>query len=194
MAKFLNFDIKLNENYEPIGLEDLKNNQLDLIKQANVIYLYRNAIGDRIYIGKTKHFLTRHNQHYSGGDKKRFKKAKFTQVKILASQFFNGSALDDVEKQLITYFTADKTKSTSVLCNTDEVINGNGGNSVNEYENMERVSSDVVLPFWENVLYPEGWVTNPTLDKLRKSALVKYSPIKQLTREQEDLIAEVRIM
>lgn len=56
MAKFLNFDIKLNENYEPIGLEDLKNNQLDLIKQANVVYLYRNAIGDRIYIGQTKHF------------------------------------------------------------------------------------------------------------------------------------------
>lgn len=190
MAKFLNFDIKLNENYEPIGLEDLKNNQLDLIKQANVVYLYRNAIGDRIYIGKTKHFLTRHNQHYSGKEKKRFKKAKFTQVKILASQFFNGSALDDVEKQLITYFKAERIKPTEVSFDSN-VINQTDGNSVNEYENMERVSSEVVLPFWENVLYPEGWVTSPTLDQLRKSALVKYSPIKQLTKEQEDLIAEI---
>ena len=191
MAKFLNFDIKLNENYEPIGLEDLKNNQLDLIKQANVVYLYRNAKGDRIYIGQTKHFLTRHKEHYQEKEKTKFIESNFNQVKILGSRYFNGSALDDVEKQLITYFMADKTKSTEVLFDTEEVINGNTGNSVNEYENMERVSSEVVLPFWENVLYPEGWVTNPTLDQLRKSALVKYSPIKQLTKEQEDLIAEI---
>lgn len=191
MAKFLNFDIKLNENYEPIGLEDLKNNQLDLIKQANVVYLYRNAVGDRIYIGQTKHFLTRHKEHYQKKEKAKFIESNFNQVKILGSRYFNGSALDDVEKQLITYFMADKTKSTEVLYDTDDVINGNTGNSVNEYENMERVSSEVVLPFWENVLYPEGWVTNPTLDQLRKSALVKYSPIKQLTKEQEGLIAEI---
>ena len=47
------------------------------------------------------------------------------------------------------------------------------------------------MPFWEEVLYNEGWVKTPTLDELRAQALVKYSPIKILTPEQGLLINEI---
>lgn len=49
----------------------------------------------------------------------------------------------------------------------------------------------MILPVWENELYPRGWVTTPTIDELRTKELVKYSPIKILTAEQGQLITEI---
>ncbi len=70
-------------------------------------------------------------------------------------------------------------------------INRTGGNSVNEYWGRTDVASYVILPLWENVLFPKGWVTTATLDELRTRELVKYSPIKVLTDEQGALICEI---
>ena len=71
------------------------------------------------------------------------------------------------------------------------MINRTGGNSVNEYVGREKVASEVILPLWENVLFPKGWVMTATLDELRTRELVKYSPIKVLTDEQGALISEI---
>ncbi len=94
---------------------------------------------------------------------------------------------------MITYFKADNPKSRRVTIEFDtaEVTNMTGGNSVNDYADKEKVASEVILPFWEEVLYNEGWVKTPTLDELRAQALVKYSPIKILTPEQGLLINEI---
>lgn len=146
----------------------------------------------KVYIGQTKHFLTRNKEHFSGNEKK-FNKANFNKVIVLFSAYFNGSALDDVENQLITFFTADNpgTQKQSVQFNSDDVINLTNGNSITEYRGRERISTEVVLPFWENELFPNGWVNTPTIEKLRTQELVKYSPIKSLTKQQNDLIDEV---
>ena len=97
-----------------------------------------------------------------------------------------------VESKFITYFTADNSKKAgAVSFDNDDVINRTGGNSVNEYVGREDVASDVILPVWEKELYPRGWVSTPTLDELRAKELVKYSPIKQLTAEQGQLITEI---
>jgi hypothetical protein len=190
MAKFEHITLNLN-NKDILNLEQLSLKQKEKLDRGNVIYIYRSSVNKKIYIGQTKQFLTRHEQHYSGKEEK-FNAAKFEQVKVLISQYFHGSALDDVEKQLITYFIADNPKGRSANVSFDnEIINGNGGNYVNSYVDKERVSSEVILPFWENVLFDEGWVNTPKLEKLRTSALVKYSPIKQLTGEQDRLIQEV---
>lgn len=191
MAKFEQFTLDLN-NGEILNFSELKQKQQDILNSGNVIYIYRSSNNRKLYVGQTKHFITRHKQHYSGKEEK-FNSANFDNVKILISRYFHGSALDDVENQLITYFIADnsKVKSKNVLFDNDEILNGNGGNYVNNYTERERVSAEVILPFWENVLFPEGWVNTPRLDKLRASALVKYSPIKQLTEEQDRLIEEI---
>ncbi len=62
---------------------------------------------------------------------------------------------------------------------------------MNSYSEMEKVATEVVLPLWEDVLYKKGWVSEPTLEGLRSSVLVKYSPIKELTNEQQDLVDEI---
>lgn len=144
------------------------------------------------HLNEQKENLERHKQHYNGTEEK-FNEADFDEVLIIFSVYFNRSALDDVESQLITYFTADNFKKTKQMVSfeNDDVINRTGGNSVNEYVGRENVASDVILPVWENELYPRGWVTIPTIDELRTKELVKYSPIKILTAEQGQLITEI---
>ena len=170
----------------------LSNDAQKALKLNNAIYIYRGTKSKKVYIGQTIHFIDRHKQHYNGTEEK-FNEADFDEVLIIFSVYFNRSALDDVESQLITYFTADNFKKTKQMVSfeNDDVINRTGGNSVNEYVGRENVASDVILPVWENELYPRGWVTTPTIDELRTKELVKYSPIKILTAEQGQLITEI---
>ncbi len=175
-----------------VGMEALREMERSALSTQNAIYIYRGTTSGKAYIGQTVHFTERHKQHYDGTEEK-FNTADFDSVIVVFSKYFNGSALDDVESQLITYFLADKPKSKKTMIGFDEdgVINRTGGNRVNDYADREKVASEVVLPFWEEVLYKKGWVTTPTLEELRARALVKYSPIKVLTSEQDLLIREI---
>ena len=181
------------KNRELEGFDKLRQTEQNILKNGNVVYIYRGTKSKKIYIGQTKHFFERNKQHYNGQEEK-FNVAAFDQVCILISTYFHGSALDDVESQLITYFIADNPKSRKQLVqyDHDEIINGNNGNSVNAYRDREKVATEVILPFWGKELYTNGWVTTATLEELRTKALVKYSPIKILTKEQNDLISEIK--
>lgn len=190
MAKYSIVELSINKG-NLIGIDNLNNNEKTALELKNAIYIYRGTKSKKIYIGQTIHFIDRHKQHYNGTEEK-FNIANFDQVIVIFSVHFNRSALDDVESQLITYFTADNSKKAgTVSFDNDDVINRTGGNSVNEYVGRENIVSDVILPLWEKELYPRGWVTTPTLDELRTKELVKYSPIKQLTTEQGQLITEI---
>lgn len=191
MAKFNIVELKIR-NGKLMDLEQKSNAERDALQSKNAIYIYRGSKSQKVYIGQTIHFLDRHRQHYLSV-KEKFNTADFDQVIVVFSQYFNGSALDDVESQLITYFSADNTKSskTTVGFDNNEIVNKTSGNSVNEYIGRVKIASEVILPLWENVLFQKGWVATATLDELRTKELVKYSPIKILTEEQGALIKEV---
>ncbi|WP_204237265.1 DUF2075 domain-containing protein [Mammaliicoccus sciuri] len=192
MSKYQIIELKIRGK-EILNLDSLKPKELNALKNGNVIYLYRKSKNSKIkYIGQSKHFLKRHSQHYSGIEKK-FNKSKFDNVLVVLSSLFNGSALDDVENQLITLFIADNSKSRNqdIGYDTDELINRTSGNYVNDYKEREKIASEVMIPLWENVLYPNGWVKTKTLNELRNKELVKYSPIKTLTEQQVDIITEI---
>lgn len=191
MAKYSYIELVIRNN-GLVGMDLLSNDQQRALKCKNCIYIYQGTSSKKIYIGQTKHFIDRHKQHYDGTEEK-FNTAHFNKVIVLFSVYLdNGTALDDVESQLITYFNADrKDASNQYVSYDDDVINRTAGNSVTEYRDREKVSSDVILPFWEEVLYRKGWVKTETLEELRTRALVKYSPIKSLTEEQTELIREI---
>ncbi|CAM4129066.1 MULTISPECIES: DUF2075 domain-containing protein [Bacillus cereus group] len=191
MAKYKCITLKV-KNGELEGFDELRQPEQNILRNGNVVYIYKGTKSKKIYIGQTKQFIERNKQHYNGQEEK-FNIADFDQVIILTSSYFNGSALDDVESQLITYFMADNPKSKKQLVqyDNDEVINRNNGNSVNDYRDREKVALEIILPFWEEVLYPKGWVSTPTLDELRNGALIKYSPIKELTDQQIEFLKEI---
>lgn len=182
------------KNGELDGFDKLRPMEQNVLRNGNVVYIYRGTSSKKFYIGQTKQFVERNKQHYNGKEEK-FNLADFNQVSILISSYFNGSALDDVESQLITYFIADnpKSKKQSVQYDNDGIINRNNGNSVNDYREREKVALEVILPFWEKELYPNLWVNTPSLEELRTNALVKYSPIKQLTEQQIEIIKEINL-
>lgn len=191
MARYSIVHLNINGK-DLIGVDKLRDVERNALSTQNAIYIYRGTKTQKIYIGQTGNFMARHNQHYDGNEE-RFNTAGFDNVIVVFSQYFNRSALDDMESQLITYFKADNPKSRkiSVEFDTHEVTNSTGGNNVNDYAEREKIASEVILPFWEDVLYKKGWVKTPTLDELRAQALVKYSPIKILTPEQNNLIREI---
>lgn len=180
------------KNGELEGFDRLRQPEQNILRNGNVVYIYKGSKSKKIYIGQTKQFTVRNKQHYNGQEEK-FNIADFDQVMILISYYFNGSALDDVESQLITYFMADNSKSRKQLVHydNDEIINRTNGNGVNDYRDREKVATEVILPFWEKELYPIGWVSTPTLKKLRNEALVKYSPIKVITGQQMNILDEI---
>lgn len=193
MAKYNYIQLKIKDR-ELIDLDDLREPELNKLNHGDVVYIYRGSRSKKVYIGQSTKFIARHKQHYSGSEEK-FETADFNEVIILFSSLFNGSALNDVESQLITYFTADNPNARKQMVEydlDDEIINKTKGNFVNEYREQEAVASEVILPFWEEVLVPKNWVNNKTLENLRNNALVKYSPIKTLTTEQIDLIDEIK--
>lgn len=190
MAKYSIVELAVS-NGNLVGVDQLSNNQKRALELNNAIYIYRGTRSKKVYIGQTMHFIERHKQHYNGTEEK-FSTADFNKVIVIFSVYFNRSALDDVESQLITYFMADNSKKAgAVSFDHDDVINRTGGNSVNEYVGRENVASDVILPLWEKELWSRGWVSSSTLEELRTKELVKYSPIKQLTPEQGQLITEI---
>ena len=191
MAKYSYIELDIN-NRELVGIDLLSNDQQRALKYNNCIYIYQGTESNKIYIGQTKHFVERHKQHYDGTEEK-FNTAGFDRVIVLFSVYLdNGTALDDVESQFITYFNADRKDSRGQFVSyDDDVINRTAGNTVSEYRDREKVASEVILPFWEKVLFPKGWVKADKLEKLRTQALVKYSPIKTLTDEQTELIREI---
>lgn len=191
MAKYAIVELSI-KNGNLLGTDSLSNNEQKALRFNSAIYIYRGTRSKKVYIGQTIHFMDRHKQHYSGTEEK-FNTADFDKVLVIFSVYFNRSALDDVESQFITYFTADNSKKSEqvVSFDRDDVINRTGGNSVNEYVGRENVASDVILPVWEKELFPRGWVSTPTLEELRTKELVKYSPIKTLTPEQGQLITEI---
>lgn len=197
MSKYEVVDLKIDGS-NLTNFESKRKPEQNKLIQGDVIYIYRNSKTNQVYIGQTIHFLTRHKQHFDGNEEK-FIKAKFDEVLVLYSQYFNGSALNDVEAQLITYFKADSVKSSKRKSNQiffeedgiETVVNRTGGNDFNSYRDEERVSLDVILPFWSNILYKRKWVSTETIEKLRSHALVKYSPIKHLTEQQNEIINEI---
>ncbi len=188
MAKYSVVHLDINGK-DLMGVDNLRDVEKNALSTRNAIYIYRGTKTQKIYIGQTGNFMARHKQHYDGKEE-RFNTAGFDKVIVLFSQYFNRSALDDVENQLITYFKTDNSKSRKASVEYDEITNLTEGNNVNDYADRENVASEVILPFWENILYRECWVKT-TLDKLRTKALVKYSPIKLLTPEQNNLINEI---
>lgn len=191
MAKFNVVELEI-ENGVLTDFEEKREPEKKALKFQNAVYIYRGSRSQKVYIGQTIHFVERHKQHYSGAEE-RFNTADFDRVIVVFSQYFNRSALDDVESQLITYFSADNPKSfkRTVEFDSDGVINRTGGNSVNDYAEREKVATEVILPLWEDVLFRKGWVVTETIDILRTRALFKYSPIKTLTAEQGALIREI---
>ncbi len=123
MAKYNIISLKLR-NGSIVNRHELAESEVKALRNNNAIYIYRSSRTRRMYVGQTVNFENRHRQHYDGSDEK-FNAAYFDEAIVVVSQYFNGTALDDVERQLIQYMLADNDKRSRerFRLDYDEIIN-----------------------------------------------------------------------
>ena len=110
------------------------------LTQQAVVYIYYSP--KAFYVGQTNQFLERHDQHRR---EIRTDYTEFTHVMVLFGQYVNGSSLNDLERLLITYLTADHEMLPSGqrrVCR-----NRTAGNRHMDYPEREEVLSLVLAPF-----------------------------------------------
>jgi DUF2075 family protein len=167
--------------------EDPNTYQNVYTKPKGTIYIYRNSRTGKNYIGQAKNIVERNKQHWAPGkgtDADRFKSGQFDEIIVLRDRLFSKShAVDYVEKALIECFQTDGGK-----LNTNHTT----GNKVPfDFHEKDNINDKIIIPLWEKVLYPKKWVKIPTLTKVRKNSLFRYSPFKDLTNEQERIVKTI---
>jgi hypothetical protein len=88
MAKYGVVNLDLDNHNKIINYEFLQQGIKNKLLSGNVIYIYHSDKTGQVYIGQTKHFISRHTQHYSGIEEN-FIKIKFNKVLVVYSSLFH---------------------------------------------------------------------------------------------------------
>ncbi|MCM3742933.1 DUF2075 domain-containing protein [Sporosarcina luteola] len=150
-----------------------------VLEDGYVTYIYFNTSEKTIYIGETKQFLIRHDQHM-GED--HFKEGNFNRCIVIFNKgIFTKTHAEDLEYILINHLIADLPDSKFTL------FNRNNGKEQNEYPGKIDIKQKVFMEVWTEILYPRGLVSTLDIEKIRQSILYKYSPFKELTARQYEI-------
>lgn len=137
-----------------------------------MLYILENGVN--AYVGQTNSITQRMSQHKLAESKQQFTKAHF-----IFYNKFNQSATFDYESQLIALMSADaKFKLT----------NRNAGLAGLNYFDKDKYDEDF-KQLWKE-LQSKG-LAQKTIEELQRSDLFKYSPFKQLSTQQRELVSEI---
>ena len=132
--------------------------------------------GDKeAYVGETQNAYNRMEQHSKNPARK-----NLTQISLMSSESFNKSAILDIENMLITHMHAD---GKFVL------QNGNGGQSKLHNYYQRSKYQDCFADIWKNLKNYN--LVSHDLFEVQNTEIFKYSPFKQLTQTQYDLVEEL---
>jgi len=138
-----------------------------------VAYLINN--NKQIYIGETSHLKNRFKDHTKSKEQ-----YKFSRSRIIMSDYFNKSAVYDVETKLIEYIFADKKF---------EVINKKTNQSSHEYFMKTEINDVLFKNLWDKLRH-DGLAIN-SLSYLENTELFKYSPFKEFSQHQLNVIQAI---
>jgi DUF2075 family protein len=147
-----------------------KYNVPDYLNDWPVVYILQGK--NKIYVGETNDHtarITSHNHLKKDYD--------FKSVKIIFSDKFNRSAIYDIETKLINYLFVD---------NQFKIINKKINQKSYNYYEKEIYITEYFNKIW-NELRVKGLCVND-LDTIENSTLFKYSPYKQFSVEQYEII------
>lgn len=154
------------------GINDIKNKCSRGVDWPVVYILSGNK---EAYIGETQSAYNRMNQHYANDKRK-----TLTEISLMISDSFNKSAILDIENMLITHMHAD---GKFVL------QNGNGGQSKlhNYYQRSQY--QNVFEDLWKQLKRHK--LVNKSLFEVENSDIFKFSPYKELTSEQYEIVEQL---
>ncbi|MEY8742389.1 DNA/RNA helicase domain-containing protein [Bacillales bacterium AN1005] len=180
----LQFPLEINQTIiHQKSIRELSNIERKVLGDVFVTYIYYNLKLKSVYIGESKNFCTRHDQHMKEAH---FLDGKFDQcIVIFNGSKFTESHVKDLEYMLINHMFAEKDLTKFTL------LNRNNGQAQPEYEGHNDMEQDVFVKLWENDLFNRGIVVTRELSKIRNKILFKYSPFKQLSQQQLECENEI---
>lgn len=138
-----------------------------------VTYIIHN--NKQIYVGETSHLLSRFKDHNK--TKKNF---KFIECKIISSEFFNKSAVYDLESRLINCIYADRSL---------ELINIKKDQASHNYYLKEQINDQLFRDIWKELQKKK--IVKKSLYDIENDYLFKYSPFKEFSLNQLEVINSV---
>ena len=134
-----------------------------------VVYVINND--EEAYIGETVNASVRSGQHLKNEDRQRL-----SNISIISDEDYNKSVILDLEAFLIKHMAADEKYILQ---------NGNMGMALHDYYEKDRYESSF-SSIWDNLRKRE--LVNKSLRDIENSDLFKYSPYKELNRDQYQAI------
>ncbi len=132
---------------------------------------------EEAYVGETQNAYNRMKQHSENPKRTE----NLENILLFTSPSFNKSAILDLENELITYMLADEKFTLQ--------NNNRGQSRYHDYYQRLKYNEDCFNQVW-NVLRKMK-LANRHLYELQNEDIFKYSPFKQLTSEQYDLIDDL---
>ena len=80
MVKYNYIELGIN-NGELENVQNLRKSEQNILMNRNVVYIYKETTSQHIYIGQTKQFRIRNNQHFNS--KVEFQQSSFDKVIIV---------------------------------------------------------------------------------------------------------------
>ena len=154
-------------------------NGINTIKGSNkgedwpVVYILSGE--KEAYIGETQNAYNRMKQHSENPERK-----NLTEISLMSSDSFNKSAILDIENMLITHMHAD---GKFVL------QNGNGGQSKLHNYYQRSKYQDCFADIWKKLRNLN--LVDHDLFEVQNMEIFKYSPFKQLTSTQYELVEDL---
>ena len=149
----------------------------DYLSNWPMLYILEN--GDKVYIGESTNVAERMKQHYNNPEKR-----EFNQVHFIYSEKFNQSVTFDYESKLIQFIAADRKFI---------ITNKNDGIANKNY--FKKPDYDGTFEELWNELRAYN-IADHTLEYIKNSEFYKYSPFKELNKDQkalaDDIIYEIR--
>ena len=142
-----------------------------------MLYILEN--GNKVYIGESTNVAERMKQHYNNHEKR-----EFNQVHFIYSGKFNQSVTFDYESKLIQFVSAD---GKYIITNKNDGIANKNYFRKTDYD-------DTFEELWNELRQYN--LAEHTLEQIKNSEFYKYSPFKELNRDQkklaDDIIYEIR--
>jgi DUF2075 family protein len=137
-----------------------------------MLYILEN--GDKVYIGESTNVAERMKQHYNNQEKR-----EFNQVHFIYSERFNQSVTFDYESKLIQFVSAD---GKFIITNKNDGIANKNYFKKPDYD-------DTFEELWNELRSYN--LADHTLDQIKNSEFYKYSPFKELNKDQKQLADEI---
>ena len=150
----------------------------DYLSNWPMLYILEN--GNKVYIGESTNVTERMKQHYNNQEKR-----EFNQVHFIYSERFNQSVTFDYESKLIQFVSADG--KFTITNKNDGIANKNYYKKVDYDDTFEEL--------WNELRAYK--LADHTLEYIKNSEFYKYSPFKELNKDQkklaDDIIYEIRV-